>query len=93
MNYALLKERRASLHSPRIGRALLCTPLESASNGAHGVTRPTCAVRLRGKGKPLFLDFSVDETGGISARHLAANPATVGVEILFVPPKHFQLLS
>jgi hypothetical protein len=42
---------QAYMFSELVERAVLCTPFGSTGNGAHGVTRPTCAVRARPKGK------------------------------------------
>ena len=41
----------AYMFSELVGRAVLCTPLRSTDSGAHGVTRPTCAIRADPKCK------------------------------------------
>ena len=53
MKRAILKARplQAYMFSELVGRAVLCTLFGSTGNGAHGVTRPTCAIRARTKGK------------------------------------------
>ena len=53
MKRAILKgtSPKAYMFSELVGRAVFCTPFGSTGSGAHGVTRPTGAVRAHPKGK------------------------------------------
>ena len=37
------------------------------------------------------MDVDADQAGGTFVSHETASPAVAGIEILFIPPKHFQV--
>ena len=74
-----------------VGRAVLCTPFGSTGNGAHGMTRRTCAIRARPKAKRSLLNVDTQQSGGAFARHESACPTVAGIKELFVAPKHSEI--